>query len=85
MKLTITQSHNTHESFSLIFLAPSLIVLYITSIENYVRVDYFELAIFPSPCLLRKRVTSEQWLIRDLGAYLPGVCEEVCNQSSIVF
>jgi len=25
----------------------------------------------------RKRVTSEEWLIRDLGAYLPGVYEEV--------
>lgn len=40
---------------------------------------------FSPPCLLRKRVTSEQWLIRDLGAYLPGVYEEVCNQSSLAF
>lgn len=30
-------------------------------------------------------MTSEQWLIRDLGAYLPGVCEVVRNQSSLVF
>lgn len=29
----------------------------------------------------RERVTSEEWLIRELGAYLPGVYEEVSNEA----
>ena len=30
--------------------------------------------------VFRERVTSEEWLIRELGAYLPGVYEEVSNK-----
>lgn len=32
--------------------------------------------------LFRKRVTSEEWLIRELGAYLPGVYEQVSSELS---
>lgn len=33
----------------------------------------------------RERVTSEEWLIRELGAYLPGVYEEVSNEAKNCF
>ena len=32
--------------------------------------------------VFRERVTSEEWLIRELGAYLPGVYEEVSNEAT---
>ena len=32
--------------------------------------------------VFRERVTSEEWLIRELGAYLPGVYEEVSNETT---
>ena len=33
--------------------------------------------------LNRKRVTGEEWLVRDIGAYLPGVYEEVRDNAFI--
>ena len=35
--------------------------------------------------VFRERVTCEEWLIRELGAYLPGVYEEVSNEATVFY